>query len=103
MSASQAISAYLPSILSVQASPENSGETAPSQTLGKRDAQAFVRAVKRFGRKSRLGDIAATTGLVLEEASEGARKALWHALVRGCETAIQGASDAKVACHFMLT
>eukprot|EP00803_Ostreobium_quekettii_P001086 evm.model.scf_853EXC.5 EVM.evm.TU.scf_853EXC.5 scf_853EXC:28406-44371(+) len=80
-----------------EASPQNSGESAPSQTITKRDATAFVRAVRRFGLQARLLDIARDTGPVLLEASEDARLALWQALVNGCKSAVKGSADPKEA------
>ena len=65
-------------------------ETAPRplsfpKTLGKRDAAAFVKAVRRHGLASKLETIAEDAGGAVATASSDAVEALFHGLVRGCE------------------
>lgn len=67
----------------------------PSNTrsLGKRDAVAFVRAVRRYGLQSRLADIAAEVGGAVEGESHGAQQLLWQSLVDGCSKALARAAE----------
>lgn len=59
------------------------------RTLGKKDAMAFIRAVKRHGLLIRLDAIAEETGGEVAAASTAARRALWYGLLRGCERAVE--------------
>ena len=45
-------------------------------SLNRKDATAFIRAVKRYGLEARLPQIAAEVGTVMEEAPEDAKCAL---------------------------
>lgn len=66
--------------------------------MSRRDAAAFVRGVRRYGRVDRLADIASEVGRALEEATPGQRISLWAALMDGCKAAVaaEQAEDAKV-------
>ena len=70
------------------------------QALSRRDANAFVKAVKRYGLPSRLPQIAVEVGPVMEHAPQNARLSLWHSLMNGCREAVRVAEiqgeDAKV-------
>ena len=70
------------------------------RTISRRDANAFVRGVRRWGLVSRLDKIAAEVGPTLEEASPAARLSLWHSLMDGCKKAVeltvQEEQDSKV-------
>ncbi len=82
-------------------SPQEDGSEADSRSLSRRDAAAFVRAVRRYGRSERLADVASEVGRSLEEASPGQRLSLWHTLMDGCKAAVQRTTeeqkeDAKV-------
>jgi hypothetical protein len=67
------------------------------RTISRRDAAAFVRAARRYGRASRLADIAAEVGPALEEATPRQLLSLWHSLVDGCKAAVEETpEDAKV-------
>lgn len=59
------------------------------RTLSRRDATAFVRAVKRHGLASKL-DVIANEGNVsaLKSGNSKTANALWHGLLRGCEKAV---------------
>jgi chromodomain-helicase-DNA-binding protein 1 len=59
------------------------------RTLSRRDATAFVRAVKRHGLASKL-DVMANEGGVaaLKSGNSKTLSALWHGLLRGCEKAV---------------
>lgn len=68
-------------------------ETSPRpqnfpKTLSRRDATAFVRAVRRRGLVTRLDAIAEETGGAVAAAALDARLALWHGLIRGCEKVV---------------
>eukprot|EP00884_Botryococcus_braunii_P018071 jgi/Botrbrau1/4948/Bobra.0122s0026.1 len=54
-------------------------------TLSKRDANFFVRGVKKYGLLNRLNDISAEVSSTFEAYPEAARRALWYGLVRACE------------------
>ena len=53
--------------------------------LSKKDAAAFVKAVKRWGRVDRIAAICDESGTVLPALDKGPQLALWHGLLRGCE------------------
>ena len=53
--------------------------------LQKREATAFVRAVKRWGRVEQLETIAQEVGGILDALDRPPLLALWHGLLRGCE------------------
>lgn len=63
------------------------------RALSKRDAGAFVRAVKRHGLLSKLDTIAAEAGGVLPSAGHRALLALWYGFVRGLEKACSMSND----------
>lgn len=67
----------------------------PSQTcsLSKRDAVAFVRAVRRYGLQSRLADIASEVGGAVESAEPQAQQLLWSELADGCRRALDMAAE----------
>lgn len=59
------------------------------RTLSRRDATAFVRAVKRHGLASKLDVIANEGGVAaLKAGNSKTLNALWHGLLRGCEKAV---------------
>jgi chromodomain-helicase-DNA-binding protein 1 len=59
------------------------------RTLSRRDATAFVRAVKRHGLASKLDVIANEGGVAaLKAGNSKTLSALWHGLLRGCEKAV---------------
>jgi chromodomain-helicase-DNA-binding protein 1 len=59
------------------------------RTLSRRDATAFVRAVKRHGLASKLDVIANEGGVAaLKQGNSKTLNALWHGLLRGCEKAV---------------
>ena len=63
-------------------------------TLSRRDANAFVRAVKRFGLLSHVTEICAETGSkVVEEMGLGQKRALFHTLLDGCRRAVDMAGE----------
>eukprot|EP00898_Chlorokybus_atmophyticus_P008817 jgi/Chlat1/8937/Chrsp94S08325 len=65
-------------------------------TLSKRDAAAFIKAVRKWGEQSRLDAIAAETSQELDEAPPAERVELYRSLVNACEQALQQAGeDAK--------
>eukprot|EP00250_Pteridium_aquilinum_P009901 c19015_g1_i2 orf=976-6498(-) len=67
-------------------------------SLSKKDANAFVRAVKKFGDKSKLDIIAAEVGGTFEGANLRAQSQLLEDLVKGCEEAIENSGyDGKGA------
>jgi chromodomain-helicase-DNA-binding protein 1 len=70
------------------------------RTISRRDANAFVRGVRRWGLVGRLDKIAAEVGPTLEEAAPAARLSLWHSLMDGCrkavELTVQEEQDSKV-------
>ncbi|KAJ7558758.1 hypothetical protein O6H91_04G054500 [Diphasiastrum complanatum] len=69
-----------------------------NRNLSRRDANAFVKAVKKYGDKSRIGMIAMDVGGIVEDAASGAQLQLWDALVKGCKEAVKKAgSDTKAA------
>lgn len=74
------------------------GAAAGNRTLSRRDANAFVRGVRRYGLVTRLGEVCSETGKAVEELGKGARIALWQALVGGCKAAVEATQgeDAKV-------
>ena len=53
--------------------------------LSRKDATAFVRAVKRWGRADRIAAICDESGAVLPALDQGPQLALWHGLLRGCD------------------
>ena len=53
--------------------------------LQKREATAFVRAVRRWGRVEQLEAIASEVGGILDALDRAPLLALWHGLLRGCE------------------
>ena len=63
------------------------------RALSKRDAGAFVRAVKRHGLLSKLDTIAAEAGGALPSAGRRALLALWHGFFRGLEKACSMSND----------
>ncbi|GIL73203.1 hypothetical protein Vretifemale_3383 [Volvox reticuliferus] len=71
---------------------EDSGEPEP-RSLSRRDAAAFVRAVRRYGRQERLADVASEVGRSLEESTPGQRLSLWHTLIDGCKAAVQRTTE----------
>lgn len=68
---------------------------APTNTRGlsKRDAAAFVRAVRRYGLQARLSDAAAEVGGAIEAAGAQAHQLLWDELVQGCRKALELAAE----------
>jgi chromodomain-helicase-DNA-binding protein 1 len=59
------------------------------RTMSRRDATAFVRAVKRHGLASKLDVIANEGGVAaLKSGNSKTLNALWHGLLRGCEKAV---------------
>ncbi|KIY92937.1 chromodomain-helicase-DNA-binding protein 1 [Monoraphidium neglectum] len=77
-----------------------SPDPAPAnvRTISRRDAAAFVRAVRRYGLPQRLPAIAAEVGPALEDAPPRQRLSLWRSLVDGCRTAVdETPEDAKDA------
>lgn len=71
-------------------SPQTASNT---RSLGKRDAVAFVRAVRRYGLRSRLPDIASEAGGAVEAAGRQAQELLWEELVQGCRQALERAAE----------
>ncbi|CAM6102358.1 unnamed protein product [Calypogeia fissa] len=65
--------------------------------LSKRDATAFVKAVKKFGDQSRLKTIAKECGGAVDAARAGAQLQLWEGLVNGCKDALRRAGNEKAA------
>ncbi|KAK9788572.1 hypothetical protein WJX73_002856 [Symbiochloris irregularis] len=53
--------------------------------LSRRDAGAFLRGVRRYGRPERLADIAEEAGPTMATMPMAALQALWHGLISGCE------------------
>ena len=49
--------------------------------LSRRDAGAFLRGVKRYGRPERLADIAEEAGASMAALPMAALQALWHGLI----------------------
>lgn len=69
------------------------------RSLSRKDATAFVRAVRRYGLKSRLPAIAAEVAGPLEDVGLPQQRSLWRALVDGCKQALDMAAqpqDVKV-------
>ena len=68
--------------------------------LGRRDANVFIRAVRRHGMVGRLPVIAAEVGRSVERAPEAARLGLWFGMLAGCDQALAEAvrrgKDVKV-------
>lgn len=83
---------------SCQAEVEGAEPSATNvRTISRRDANAFVRGVRRYGQPSRMSDIAAEVGPALQEAPAPHQMSLWHSLVDGCKKAVaMTAEDAKV-------
>jgi hypothetical protein len=67
--------------------------SSPSCSLSKRDAVAFVRAVRRYGLQSRLADIAVEVGGAVESAEPRAQQLLWSELTEGCKRALELAAE----------
>jgi chromodomain-helicase-DNA-binding protein 1 len=67
--------------------------TSNTRSLGKRDAVAFVRAVRRYGLRSRLADVASEAGGAVEAAGRQAQELLWEELVQGCRQALERAAE----------
>ncbi|KAK3266144.1 hypothetical protein CYMTET_25208 [Cymbomonas tetramitiformis] len=65
--------------------------------VSKRDANAFTRAVRRFGSLSRMEEIAAETGGVVEAASQAQREQLYHILLEGCNDVVKMKPSAMAA------
>ncbi|CAK9238133.1 unnamed protein product [Sphagnum jensenii] len=66
--------------------------------LTKKDANAFVRAVKKFGDSSRIKLIAKEAGGAVAGTTSSAQKQLWKTLVNGCNEAVHMAGpDSKAA------
>lgn len=63
--------------------------------LSKKDANLFVRAVKKFGNQSQLSAIVAEVGGAIEAAPTQAQIELFEALVDGCRAAVEANPDAK--------
>eukprot|EP00252_Welwitschia_mirabilis_P022955 TRINITY_DN6373_c0_g1_i2.p1 TRINITY_DN6373_c0_g1~~TRINITY_DN6373_c0_g1_i2.p1 ORF type:complete len:1772 (+),score=448.14 TRINITY_DN6373_c0_g1_i2:174-5489(+) len=61
--------------------------------LSKKDANSFVKAVKKFGDPSRINLIAAEVGGAIEHATTRAQVELFESLVNGCNKAIEMAND----------
>ncbi|KAF8073052.1 CHR5 [Scenedesmus sp. PABB004] len=70
------------------------GGPAP-RALGRRDAAAFVRSVRRYGTKARLADVAAEVGGALAGAALPQLRSLWRVLVGGCRTALELATEGE--------
>jgi hypothetical protein len=69
------------------------GAEVTPRSLSKRDAAAFVRAVRRFGLLSHLADVAREVGGPIEGSGPVAQVALWQGLVQGCRRALEAAAD----------
>lgn len=72
----------------VDPSMPESGELS----LSKKDATAFLRAVKKYGTESKMDAVAAEVGPALEDAPDSARTALYNALINGCTEVLQKAA-----------
>ncbi|PRW57711.1 CHROMATIN REMODELING 5 isoform A [Chlorella sorokiniana] len=59
------------------------------QSLTKKDAASFLRAVRQRGVVRKLDLVCQDTGGALEEATERARLALWYGLHRACQEAVR--------------
>ncbi len=68
-----------------------SRERNSRRILGRRDANVFIRAVKRHGLVSRMDAIAAEVGRSVERAPPAARLGLWYGMLAGCDRAISEA------------
>lgn len=68
-----------------------------TKVITKRDAQMFVRAVKRYGLTSQISDIVADVGGAVLEAPTCAQLSLYHALMGGCKQAVELAAAASTA------
>ncbi|XP_024529944.1 protein CHROMATIN REMODELING 5 isoform X2 [Selaginella moellendorffii] len=66
-------------------------------TISKRDANAFVKGVKKFGDKSRIDMIVVNTGSAIENASEDSQLDLMDALLDGCTEAVDNSHNPKAA------
>ncbi|KAL6759847.1 SNF2 family N-terminal domain-containing protein [Haematococcus lacustris] len=67
----------------------NGRPPASLRSLSRREAQAFVRGVRRFGRASRIDDVCADVAKSLDDLSSAQRLALWHVLMDACRRAVQ--------------
>ncbi|KAJ9527500.1 hypothetical protein QJQ45_025767 [Haematococcus lacustris] len=67
----------------------NGRPPANLRSLSRREAQAFVRGVRRFGRASRIDDVCADVAKSLDDLSSAQRLALWHVLMDACRRAVQ--------------
>eukprot|EP00879_Flechtneria_rotunda_P012304 GHRR01012851.1.p1 GENE.GHRR01012851.1~~GHRR01012851.1.p1 ORF type:complete len:597 (+),score=210.52 GHRR01012851.1:462-2252(+) len=76
----------------LQAASSSAPATRP---LSRRDAAAFVRAVRRYGLQSRLPSIAAEVGGVLKEVGLPEQRSLWRGLVEGCKRVLDMAAEAQ--------
>jgi chromodomain-helicase-DNA-binding protein 1 len=68
------------------------GNSTP-RSISKRDAAAFVRAVRRYGLLSHLADVAREVGGPVEASGPAAQAALWRDLAQGCRRALEAAAD----------
>ncbi|KAG1670416.1 hypothetical protein FOA52_010151 [Chlamydomonas sp. UWO 241] len=73
-------------------------DTDPAcRSLSRRDANAFVRAVRRYGLPSRLAEICADaaggTSKAFDDTSAGQRLSLFHTLIDSCRRAVDMAGD----------
>ena len=70
------------------------------RVLGRRDANVFIRSVRRHGMVARLPVIAMEVGRAVERAPESARLGLWYGMLAGCDQAMAEAvrrgKDVKV-------
>jgi chromodomain-helicase-DNA-binding protein 1 len=67
--------------------------SANTRSLSKRDAVAFVRAVRRYGLQTRLSVVASEAGGAVEAAEPQAQQLLWGELVQGCRRALEVAAE----------
>ena len=69
--------------------------------LQKREATAFVRAVKRWGRVEQIDTIASEVGGILDGMERAPLMALWHGLLRGCEE-VSSSTHALLSSHNLI-
>ncbi|KAL0021888.1 hypothetical protein WJX77_011593 [Trebouxia sp. C0004] len=75
---------------------EEDGQEWPA-TCSRRDANLFLRGVKRFGTIDRLPDIAAEIGPSFDSIPDAARVALWNGLLRHCNQACKMFANAHIS------
>ncbi|CAI5961726.1 unnamed protein product [Closterium sp. NIES-64] len=71
------------------------GGGAKVRRLSKRDANAFVKAVRRYGGAERVAQMTAEAGGAMEAASEAERRSLHSLLMQACKDTVRAAAAAE--------